>query len=104
MKVNIGDNVRFLNEEGGGRVARIEGRKVYVEDQDGFEIPVMDNDIVVVNETDERRQGRANYEEKTPTPKKKLPKTDSPSWKERIKADIETDEDELDAAPPPLLS
>ena len=48
MKVEIGDKVRFLNEVGGGIVSRIEGTLVFVEDDDGFEIPVPVFEAVVV--------------------------------------------------------
>lgn len=47
-KVQQGDKVRFLNEEGGGIITRIVGNTVYVEDEDGFEIPTMSSDVVVV--------------------------------------------------------
>lgn len=50
MKVKSGDTVRFLNASGGGIVTRVEGKLAYVEDEDGFEIPVMINEVVVVNE------------------------------------------------------
>lgn len=42
-----GDTVRFLNSTGGGRITRIEGRIAYVE-EDGFETPVLVNELVVV--------------------------------------------------------
>lgn len=45
--VRIGDTVRFLNAKGGGIVRRIEGKLAYV-DEDGFETPVLVNEIVVV--------------------------------------------------------
>ena len=48
MNISIGDKVRFLNEVGGGKVTRIEGNLVFVEDEDGFEIPVPQNEAVVV--------------------------------------------------------
>ena len=44
----IGDLVRFLNSVGGGRVTRIEGRIAYVDD-DGFETPMLMNELVVVS-------------------------------------------------------
>lgn len=46
--MNIGDTVRFLNSTGGGRVARLDGRLAYVEDEDGFEVPVLITECVVV--------------------------------------------------------
>lgn len=43
----IGDTVRYLNAVGGGKITRIDGRVAYVE-EDGFETPVLLNEIVVV--------------------------------------------------------
>lgn len=48
MKVNKGDKVRFLNATGGGIVSRIEGKTIFVEDEDGFEMPVMENEVVLI--------------------------------------------------------
>lgn len=45
-----GDIVRFLNSVGGGRIARINGQIAYVVDDDGFEIPMLINECVVVAE------------------------------------------------------
>ncbi len=46
MKIN--DTVRFLNDVGGGRVVRIDGKMAYVEDEDGFERPAPVSELVVV--------------------------------------------------------
>jgi len=48
--IKKGDNVRFLNAVGGGIVTRVEESKnlVYVEDADGFEIPVLARECVVM--------------------------------------------------------
>ena len=48
--IQIGDNVRFLNAVGGGRVTKVDTKKnvVYVEDEDGFEVPVLATECVVV--------------------------------------------------------
>ncbi len=49
----IGDKVRFLSETGGGRVSGFRGKDiVLVEDEDGFEIPTLINEVVIV-ETDD---------------------------------------------------
>jgi len=49
--MKIGDKVRFLNETGGGRVAGFQGKNmVLVEDEDGFQVPVLTSDVVVVGE------------------------------------------------------
>lgn len=51
--MKIGDKVRFLSETGGGVIAGFQGKNiVLVEDEDGFQIPVRSNDVVVV-ETDD---------------------------------------------------
>ena len=51
--MKIGDKVRFLNTTGGGRVAGFQGSNiVLVEDEDGFEIPTLQTDLVVVESDD----------------------------------------------------
>ncbi|MCU4165165.1 DUF2027 domain-containing protein [Carboxylicivirga caseinilyticus] len=50
MKVKAGDIVRFLNISGGGTVTRVEGKLAFVEDEDGFEIPVMTHEVVVIED------------------------------------------------------
>lgn len=52
MKLEVGAQVRFLDSIGGGRVSRIEKGVVYVEDEDGFEIPTPINKCVVVEQKD----------------------------------------------------
>jgi len=44
----VGDIVRFLSSTGGGRIVRIEGGIAHVEEEDGFETPVMLRELVVV--------------------------------------------------------
>jgi hypothetical protein len=49
--MKIGDKVRFLSEVGGGKVAGFQGKNiVLVEDEDGFQMPMMINEVVVVND------------------------------------------------------
>ncbi|MCM1320377.1 MAG: DUF2027 domain-containing protein [Muribaculaceae bacterium] len=43
----VGDTVRYLNAVGGGVITRIDGKMAYV-DEDGFETPVLLNELVVV--------------------------------------------------------
>jgi len=45
-----GDTVRFLSAVGGGTITRVDDKNnmVYVEDEDGFEIPTMMRDCVVI--------------------------------------------------------
>lgn len=51
--MKIGDKVRFLSEVGGGKVAGFQGKNiVLVEDEDGFQIPTVINEVVVVEQDD----------------------------------------------------
>ena len=54
-KLKIGDRVRFLNSVGGGVVSSFRGKdQVLVEDEDGFDVPVLISECVVVGESDSR--------------------------------------------------
>ncbi len=47
--MQIGDKVRFLNEVGGGKVTGFQGKDiVLVEDKDGFDIPMLRSQVVVI--------------------------------------------------------
>lgn len=47
--MNIGDKVRFLNDVGGGKISGFRaGGIVLVEDEDGFDVPVHESEIVVI--------------------------------------------------------
>lgn len=47
--MNIGDKVRFLNDIGGGKITAFRPNGVVlVEDEDGFDIPVLASEVVVV--------------------------------------------------------
>lgn len=51
--MKIGDKVRFLSEIGGGCVAGFQGKNiVLVEDEDGFQMPMLINEVVVVGDED----------------------------------------------------
>lgn len=54
-----GDIVRFLNSVGGGRIVRIEGPVAHVEDEDGFEVPALLKECVVVAEAGSPEAQRA---------------------------------------------
>lgn len=57
MAIKIGDRVRFLDAEGGGIVKGFDNKGlVMVEDEDGFEIPTLATQCVVVSEEDDQRQ------------------------------------------------
>lgn len=72
--IHIGDEVRFLDSVGGGRVARIDAarRLIYVEDEDGFEIPTPLSQVVV---TAQVKQAAAAQKEVSPTPRDMETKT-----------------------------
>ena len=48
--MKIGDKVRFLSSTGGGIIAGFKGKIVLVEDEDGFQIPTVANEVVVVED------------------------------------------------------
>lgn len=50
--MQIGDKVRFLNETGGGIIAGFQGKDiVLVKDEDGFNIPMLRSQVVVIDTT-----------------------------------------------------
>jgi len=50
-EIRVGDRVRFLNTTGGGVVRGLKGKdQVIVEDEDGFEVPALMRECVVVGE------------------------------------------------------
>ena len=58
-KLNIGDRVRFLNSVGGGVVTAFQGKdQVLVEDENGFDVPVLIAECVVVGEADKSMAGK----------------------------------------------
>ena len=51
--LKIGDKVRFLNSTGGGIVTSLRGKdQVLVEDENGFDIPVLISECVVIDKAD----------------------------------------------------
>ncbi|MDH6358460.1 DUF2027 domain-containing protein [Parabacteroides sp. PF5-9] len=53
MQIKIGDKVRFLNAVGGGVVTRFKGKdQVLVEDEDGFEVPALIRECVIVGNSE----------------------------------------------------
>ncbi|MEZ7867685.1 MAG: DUF2027 domain-containing protein [Paludibacteraceae bacterium] len=54
--IKKGDTVRFLNAVGGGKVTRIDEKQniVYVEDADGFEVPALARECVVIQAVNEK--------------------------------------------------
>ncbi len=83
--MNIGDKVRFLSEVGGGRVSGFQGKDiVLVEDEDGFEIPMLRKEVVIVDDS-EYDIGKVNTGTRTATDKgakqpKKKPEEEEKDW------------------------
>ena len=48
MTIKKGDRVKFLNDVGGGIVTRIDNKTVYVENEDGFEVPTFISQLLKV--------------------------------------------------------
>ncbi len=69
MNIKIGDTVRFLDSVGGGKVVRIKDRIAYVEEEDGFETPVLINDCVVVSSASATENTASRSESKAQTSK-----------------------------------
>jgi len=64
--MKIGDKVRFLNSTGGGTVKGFQGKDiVLVEDEDGFDIPVLIRETIVI-ETEKNTQVRQSVKPKEP--------------------------------------
>ena len=67
MSNQIGDKVRFLNSVGGGVVRGFRGKdQVLVEDEDGFEVPALSKECVVVGGND--MQVHSSSRPKVPAP------------------------------------
>lgn len=89
MKCKVGDRVRFLNDVGGGKVTRIEKNTVYVLDNDGFEIPSMLSDIIVVNQSTESKYSGGSDSENPSHQAVNQNKTESQKFEEEISSGFE---------------
>ena len=79
--MKVGDKVRFIYECGGGVVTGFRGKDiVLVEDKDGFEIPMPENDLVVI--PDNTRF--STTAEESPIPQHMSSPTADKSMEERI--------------------
>ena len=70
--MKIGDKVRFLNDVGGGIVVGFQGKDLaVVKDEDGFEVPTLIKECVVIDTDDYNlarpQKPQAKPVEKTPT-------------------------------------
>ena len=88
MILKIGDKVRFLNEVGGGRITSVVSKDlVNVETDDGFEVPTLINNLIVVNAPDVYESGRSRNTVVPPKPQvaepKKVAKPEEPWFSDR---------------------
>lgn len=83
--MNIGDKVRFLNDIGGGTISGFQkGGIVLVKDEDGFEMPVLTSEVVVITPQSEG-----------PSPVKASPQTPPPTKKPRKEKPEEPTEEDI---------
>ena len=79
MEIRIGDKIRFLNDVGGGKIISVINKEmVNVETEDGFEVPTMINNLIVVNASDD-------YDKTGNRPAKPAPAPQKPTAKEEKK-------------------
>jgi hypothetical protein len=88
MILKIGDKVRFLNEVGGGRITSVISKDmVNVETDDGFEVPTMINNLIVVNSPDIYESGKSRNSVAAPKPvappEKKTSKPEEPWFSDK---------------------
>jgi hypothetical protein len=83
MKFNIGDNVRFLNEVGGGKVIKfIDKNTVLVLNHDDFEIPYRESELIPDTDLNYRIKGNVPEKPGTNTGKTPAAKPESVYQKE----------------------
>lgn len=77
-KLNIGDTVRFLNTTGGGKVKGFQNKQIaIIEDEYGFDVPVLISECVVVESAGNEKLGMTATSEVEKEPKNEGPKTNS---------------------------
>lgn len=95
--MKIGDKVRFLSDVGGGRVSGFQGKDmVLVEDEDGFDVPCLISEVVVVESSDTPSK-QAPKEKKQVLPAK-------PQTKEKPLVGLLTPKSSESEAPRPALA
>lgn len=108
--MKTGDRVKFINDTSVGIVTKIAGSTIYVDVVDGFEIPTIESELVVVNEQDEldalnrigtgdEKPGRrgAKPAKAANDGAKKAPATREPSYKKYGRVALINDEEDEDS-------
>ncbi len=84
-KLNIGDTVRFLNTSGGGKVKGFQNKQIaIIEDEYGFDVPVLISECVVVESAGNEKLGQAEATDIEEVAKNKTPNVDSIAANEEI--------------------
>lgn len=78
----VNDIVRFLNSTGGGRIVKIKDNIAYVEDEDGFEQPVLLRECVVVDASKPKATAYDRPIIPAPSKEQKLPEAARPAASE----------------------
>lgn len=89
----VNDIVRFLNATGGGRISRIKDNIAYVEDEDGFEQPVLLRECVVVDASKPKATAYDRPIVPAPSKEQKLPERASKPQADALPV-VETEEGE----------
>ncbi|MBQ2339895.1 MAG: DUF2027 domain-containing protein, partial [Bacteroidaceae bacterium] len=67
--IKLGSRVRFLSDVGGGKVVGFQkGNIVLVEDEDGFQIPTLMSDVVVIETEDYNTSTMVDVKKKQKAP------------------------------------
>jgi hypothetical protein len=68
--LKIGDKIKFLNDVGGGKVIGFQSKTIaVVENLDGFEIPVMINELIKIEDSEKRPTINRDFSRKPEPPK-----------------------------------
>ena len=105
--MQIGEKVRFLNEVGGGVISGFQGKDiVLVEDEDGFDIPMLRSQVVVVetNANNFVRKPKSQQPAAAPAQAQpaSLPAVERRSLKAAVNENLDAEEDETDPSDRPL--
>jgi hypothetical protein len=70
MECNIGDKVRFLNDVGGGKIVGFANKTTaIVRDNDGFDIPTLISELVIISDTNNNEQANKQFTNRKETDK-----------------------------------
>ena len=105
--MQIGEKVRFLNEVGGGVISGFQGKDiVLVEDEDGFDIPMLRSQVVVIetNANNFVRKPKAQKQAETSEAPKPAatPAIERQSLKAAMNAGLDFEEEDTDPADRPI--